>query len=145
MHYAVISLTANTLGSIALFLLFRSYGLMPHLGIAVATTLGGWLNAGLLFTTLVRRGHFIADVRLRRALPLIVFSSATMGVFLWFVSNGLGTTFGAATPSLERFAALCALVASGLAVYALALFVTGALDMRELRGFLRRRVPPGPV
>jgi len=145
MHYAVISLTANTLGSIALFLLFRSYGLMPHLGIAVATTLGGWLNAGLLFTTLVRRGHFIADVRLRRALPLIVFSSATMGVFLWFVSNGLGTTFGAATPSLERFAALCALVASGLAVYALAVFVTGALDMRELRGFLRRRVPPGPV
>ena len=145
MHYAVISLTANTLGSIALFLLFRSYGLMPHLGIAVATTLGGWLNAGLLFTTLVRRGHFFADARLRRALPLIVFSSATMGLFLWFVSNALGTTFGAATPSLERFAALCALVASGLAVYALALFVTGALDMRELRGFLRRRVPPGPV
>jgi len=145
MHYAVISLTANTLGSIALFLLFRSYGLMPHLGIAVATTLGGWLNAGLLFTTLVRRGHFFADARLRRALPLIVFSSAVMGLFLWFVSSALGTTFGAATPSLERFAALCALVASGLAVYALALFVTGALDMRELRGFLRRRVPPGPV
>jgi putative peptidoglycan lipid II flippase len=145
MHYAVISLTANTLGSIALFLLFRFYGLMPHLGIAVATTLGGWLNAGLLFTTLVRRGHFFADARLRRALPLIVLSSATMGLFLWFVSNALGTTFGAATPSLERFAALCALVASGLAVYALALFVTGALDMRELRGFLRRRVPPGPV
>ncbi|MCK5551112.1 MAG: murein biosynthesis integral membrane protein MurJ, partial [Hyphomicrobiaceae bacterium] len=57
MRYAVISLTANTLGSIALFFLFRSYGLMPHLGIAVATTLGGWLNAGLLFTTLLSRGH----------------------------------------------------------------------------------------
>ena len=39
---------ANTLGSIALFFLFRAYGLMPHLGIAVATTLGGWLNAWLL-------------------------------------------------------------------------------------------------
>ena len=46
MIYATISLTANTLGSIALFFLFRAYGMMPHLGIAVATTLGGWLNAG---------------------------------------------------------------------------------------------------
>ena len=60
----VSSLAVNTLGSIALFFLFRSR-LMPHLGIAVATTLGGWLNAGLLLATLVRRGHFVADARLR--------------------------------------------------------------------------------
>jgi putative peptidoglycan lipid II flippase len=145
MRYAVISLTANTLGSIALFFLFRSYGLMPHLGIAVATTLGGWLNAGLLFTTLLRRGYFQVDARLRRALPLFVLSSAAMGFFLWFVSSALGETFGAATPSLLRFAALAVLVASGLAVYVLAVFATGALDMRELRGFLGRRVPPGTV
>jgi putative peptidoglycan lipid II flippase len=145
MRYAVISLTANTLGSIALFFLFRSYGLMPHLGIAVATTLGGWLNAGLLFTTLVRRGHFHADARLRHALPLIVLSSVAMGLFLWFVSSALGETFGAATPSLVRFAALAALVGSGLAVYALVVFATGALDMHELRGFLSRRAPPGPI
>ncbi len=145
MRYAVISLTANTLGSIALFFLFRSYGLMPHLGIAVATTLGGWLNAGLLFTTLVRRGHFHADARVRRALPLIVLSSAAMGLFLWFVSSALGETFGAATPSLARFAALAALVGSGFAVYALAVFATGALNLRELRGFLGRRSPPGPI
>ena len=64
MRYAVVSLTANTLGSIALFFLFRRLGLMPHLGIAVATTLGGWLNAGLLYATLVRRGDFVADARL---------------------------------------------------------------------------------
>ena len=145
MQYAVISLTANTLGSIALFFLFRSYGLMPHLGIAVATTLGGWLNAGLLFTTLVKRGHFLADERLRRALPLIVLSSAVMGLYLWVVSDAFGATFGAASPSLVRFAALTVLVTSGLAVYALAVFATGALNMRELRGFLSRRVPPGPV
>ena len=45
MRYAVISLTANTVGSVALFWLFGWLGYMPHLGIAVATTLGGWLNA----------------------------------------------------------------------------------------------------
>ena len=145
MRYAVISLSANTLGSIALFFLFRSYGLMPHLGIAVATTLGGWLNAGLLFTTLVRRGHFHADARLRRALPLIVLSSVAMGLYLWFASDTFGDTFGAATHSLVRFAALAVLVTSGLAVYTLAVFATGALDMSQLRSFLRRRSPPGPM
>jgi putative peptidoglycan lipid II flippase len=118
---------------------------MPHLGIAVATTLGGWLNAGLLFTTLVRRGHFRADARLRRALPLIVLSSAAMGLYLWLASDTFGEIFGATTPSLVRFAALGALVTSGLAVYALAVFATGALDMRQLRGFLGRRSPPGPM
>ena len=61
MSYAALSLTANTIGSIALFFLFRAMGLMPHLGIAVATTLGGWLNAGLLYATLVKRGYFVAD------------------------------------------------------------------------------------
>ena len=45
MRYATISLIANTLGSIALFFVFREMGYLPQLGIAVATTLGGWLNA----------------------------------------------------------------------------------------------------
>ena len=68
MRYATISLTANTVGSIALFFLFRWLGLMPHLGIAVATTLGGWLNAGLLYRTLAQRADFVPDARLKAAL-----------------------------------------------------------------------------
>src|SRR4029453_14225786 len=89
MRYAVMSLTANTLGSIALFFLFRRLGLMPHLGIAVATTLGGWLNAGLLYATLAKRGQFVADARLTRALRAIVISSAAMGAVVWLVSAWL--------------------------------------------------------
>ncbi|MCU0733808.1 MAG: murein biosynthesis integral membrane protein MurJ, partial [Hyphomonas sp.] len=41
MRYATISLTANTLGSIALFYLFRAWGWQPELGIAIATSAGG--------------------------------------------------------------------------------------------------------
>jgi putative peptidoglycan lipid II flippase len=145
MVYATISLVANTLGSIALFFLFRAYGLMPHLGIAVATTLGGWLNAGLLYATLAKRHYFIADERLRRTLPRILLSSAVMGAVLWLVVEALGASFGTATPPLQRVAALIALVASGVAVYGLAIFATGALDLRQLRGFLKRRAPPGPI
>ena len=60
---------------------------MPHLGIAVATTLGGWLNAGLLYATLAKRGIFVADARLQRALPRIVLASVIMGAVLWLVAD----------------------------------------------------------
>ncbi|MGJ0557693.1 murein biosynthesis integral membrane protein MurJ [Methylocystis sp.] len=145
MIYATVSLIANTLGSIALFFIFRAYGYMPHLGIAVATTLGGWLNAGLLFTTLVGRGYFVADPRLKRTLPRMLVASLLMGVVLWLVADLLGTSFSAPTPLLWRIAALAALVGSGLVVYALAVVATGALDTAQLRRFLKRRAPPGPI
>ena len=98
MIYASISLTANTLGSIALFFLFRAYGLMPHLGIAVATTLGGWLNAGLLYMTLAKQRHFIADKRLKRSLPRILLATLMMSIVLWLVAIALGSLFRAARP-----------------------------------------------
>jgi putative peptidoglycan lipid II flippase len=145
MIYATISLVANTLGSIALFFVFRSYGLMPHLGIAVATTLGGWLNAGLLYATLVKRGYFVADQRLQRTLPRMLAASLVMGIVLWLVADLLGSSFAAPTPMLIRIAALAALVSCGLVVYAVAVFATGALDMAQLRRFLKRRAPPGPI
>jgi putative peptidoglycan lipid II flippase len=146
MIYATISLTANTLGSIALFFLFRAYGMMPHLGIAVATTLGGWLNAGLLYTTLVKRGHFVADARLKRTLPRIIAASAAMGVVLLLLAEAIGARFGEPAPQLVRIAALAGLVGAGFATYVAAVFLTGAMDMAQLRRFLRRRAPPpGPI
>ncbi len=141
MHYAVISLTANTLGSIALFFLFRSMGLMPHLGIAVATTLGGWLNAGLLYATLVRRGYFVADERIRRTLPLMVLSSLAMGAALWGMAGLLEEHFADGSPVHVRIGALAALVAAGFAVYVVAALATGAVKAREFRSFLTRRHP----
>src|SRR4029453_3713970 len=95
MRYAVVGLTANTLGSIGLFFLFRSLGLMPHLGIAVATTLGGWLNAGLLYATLVKRGPFVAVARLGRALKFILVASLVMGIAVWAVAVQLQEWFAA--------------------------------------------------
>jgi len=144
MRYATISLTANTLGSVALFFLFRSLGLMPHLGIAVATTLGGWLNAGLLYATLVKRGQFVADARLERALPRIGIASIVMGVALWLVAGAVQPWFAAQSGFLERMSALAALVGVGLIVYAVAVLALGILDLRQLR-LTRRGQPPAAV
>ena len=110
---------------------------MPHLGIAVATTLGGWLNAGLLYATLVQRGHFVADARLKRALWLIVASSLVMGIGVWIAAVYLDGLFGAANV-LWRAWALGVLVAAGLVVYGAAILGSGAVELRQLRSILRR-------
>jgi putative peptidoglycan lipid II flippase len=138
MRYAVISLTANTLGSIALFFLFQSAGLMPHLGIAVATTLGGWLNAGLLYATLIRRGDLVLDTRLRSALRAILANSAVMGAVVWVVSAYLAGMF-VAPGIIARTVALAAVVGAGLLVYGVGTLALGAVEIRQLRTLLRRR------
>jgi len=138
MRYAAVSLTANTLGSIALFFLFRSIGWLPQLGIAVATTLGGWLNAGLLWTTLVRRGHFVMDRRMVRAFATILLSSVVMGAALVVVHHLLGPLFAAGQGFVAHMLALAMLVAAGLIVYALIVLATGTINLRQLRNLIRR-------
>ena len=67
-----------------------------------------------------------------------------------------GSLLGKLTPSCDadmqnvslywHFMALTVLVGAGFLAYAVAVFATGALDMRQLRSFLRRRTPPpGPL
>jgi putative peptidoglycan lipid II flippase len=138
MRYATFSLTANTAGSIALFFLFREIGLLPQLGIAVATTLGGWLNAGLLWATLSSRGHFESDARFRRSLAMIVLSSLVMAAVLWAVADGLAPWFNAGHPFYVRGLALAVLVGAGLLTYAVMILATGTLKIGQLSRLLSR-------
>ena len=141
MRYATLSLTLNTLGSIALFFAFRAWGLMPHLGIAVATTLGGWLNAALLHATLARTGQFASDARLRRALPRIVLASLAMSALLWMVAVLLAPSFARTGATLERALALLTLIGTGILAYGAAVFGLGAVQVRQLLPLLRRASP----
>jgi len=138
MIFAAVSLTLNTLGSVGLFFAFQTLGLMPHLGIALATTLGGWLNAVLLYATLRRRDHFVPDRQLIRALPLIVVSSVVMGLALWFAYGALAPFFDVSAGLVMRIAALAALVTVGLASYAAAVLATGVVSRSDLKRALRR-------
>lgn len=138
MRYAVASLTANTLGSIALFFLFRHWGMMPHLGIAVATTLGAWMNAAMLWLGLKRLDHFALDARARRSLPLIVVSSIVMGAALLIGAWLLAPWLAAGQGILVRALALAALIAAGMTIYFLTAHLTGAFRLGALKGAMRR-------
>jgi putative peptidoglycan lipid II flippase len=139
MRFTAWSLGVNTAGSVGLFLLFPRLGLSSHLGIAVATAAGAWLNVSLLYRELRRRDHFRADSRLRLALPMIALSSAVMALALVAGTNGLTDWLATGRPLLERSAALTALVAGGGAIYLAAALMTGALKPRMLANAMRGR------
>jgi putative peptidoglycan lipid II flippase len=71
----------------------------------------------------------------------MVLASLIMGCALWFMASALASWFDA-RGDLTRAAALAALVATGLIVYALIILISGAVELRQLRGYLQRARPP---
>ena len=55
---------------------------LAHVGVAMATSAAGWVNALLLIHILMRRGHFALDRRARRALPRIALAALGMGALV---------------------------------------------------------------
>jgi putative peptidoglycan lipid II flippase len=139
MRFTAWSFGVNTAGSIALFFLFPRLGLSPHLGIAVATAVGAWLNVGLLWRGLVRRGHFKADRRLTVALPMIVLASLVMGLALVAGTLWLAPWLAVGNALAVRGGALAALVAGGGAIYLGAALLTGALKVHMIGRLIGRR------
>jgi putative peptidoglycan lipid II flippase len=122
---AVTSLVANVV------LIVLLIGPLAHVGIALATALSNGLNAGLLAVGLARRELFRPDDRLRRRLPRIGAATLVLALVLWLLQAPLAT--------LPAILALAVLVATGGLVYLAAAHLSGATDLRELRGMLRRR------
>ena len=133
---AVLVMVVNAALAVVLMLALQRYG-MGHVGIALATSLTGWLNAVMLWRGLARRGQFSLDARLRRrALPILVAAVIMAGVLM--LGHGLLAPW--LTGALhERVVALAILVAAGSATYFVAAQLLGAVDLRELKSLLRPR------
>jgi putative peptidoglycan lipid II flippase len=132
MWFAGIGMVVNVVGALAL----RPF--CKHVGIALATTLAGWVNTGLLGIVLWRREHFSPDTRIFRKLVLILVASLLMGVILHFRPVGLKDwLFGPALPI--RAAALAALLLVGMASFGLFAQVTAASNLIGHVKSLKRR------
>ena len=115
---------------------------LGHVGIALATALAAWVNAGLLAGWLQRHGALEVDDRLRRRLPRLVVAAAAMGLGLLGGRTVLAPWFDATLP--VQVCGLALLVGGGAALYFGVGQALGAFDWRELRSaFRRRRDPPG--
>lgn len=127
---AVVCLITNVVLNLILM------GPMLHVGIALASSLSSWLNAGLLAAGLYRRGHLAPDRRLRRRVPRMVLAAAAMALALWGAATLLAPWLAGGLAL--KIVALLALVALGLCVFALAAQLTGAARLGEMARMMRR-------
>jgi putative peptidoglycan lipid II flippase len=121
------------LGCLAANLVFvlTLMGPLAHVGIALATALSAWLNAGLLAWLLHREGLLQPDRRLKQRLPRIFGVALAMAAGLWLAQDWLSP--------LPPLLALAALVAAGGGGFLVLARLAGAFDPGELRATLRRR------
>lgn len=112
-------------------------GPLAQVGLAVATSVGAWVNAGLLAWLLYRRGLFRADVRLIRNLPRMALAAAAMAGALWLAAARLAPWLDS-LHAVERLGGLSLLALAGLAVYGVAALALGLVRRSDL-GRLRRR------
>ena len=125
MIFAGIGMGANVGLSLILFVILGA------VGIAIATTISGWLHVALLAGTLKSRGEFALDATFRRRCPRICIASLAMGGVVWVMAHILNDWF---TPENElmQVAALAFLVGIGLAVYALTAQALGAVELKPM-------------
>ena len=78
MIFAAISVVVNV--SLAITLFQR----MGPSGIAIAEITAGWVNAALLFATLVKRGHWGNDIPLLTRIPRLLIAAGVMAIGIHF-------------------------------------------------------------
>lgn len=125
---------AQTLVNVGLSLaLFPSMGFV---GIAIATTLGAWVNGGLLGWRLWTQDIYRPDGRLLSRLPRIALASAGMGLALWGGMALLGDIFDQGL--IMQALGLAGLVAGGGAVYGALAILTRAATLADVAAIATR-------
>ncbi|MEJ8475015.1 murein biosynthesis integral membrane protein MurJ [Roseibium algae] len=132
MWFAAIGMAVNVALSLALF------PFLQHVGIAVASTIAGWINTGLLVIVLWRRGHFQPDMSVVRKILLILGASVMMGVVLHYASIGLESWISASN-LLSRIVGLGGLVLIGMAAFGVFAQLSGGSDLIAHAKALKRR------
>jgi hypothetical protein len=136
MWFAMTSVAINIAGALALF------PFISYVGVALATSAAGWINALLLAITLSNRGDFALDARMRKALPRIIAASLIMGGVLLGLMQVCAPVFDASVNLLLRLLMLGVLVATGACVYFAIAWWSGALDLAALKASFSRKQAP---
>ena len=119
---ALIAIAANT--ALAIAFAFP----LAHVGVALATAIAAWGNAGMMLRLLLRRGYYAPDARLKRRLPRIIVASAVMTAVLYGLTS--------VVPG-GRIVALAILIVAGGAAFAVTALACGAAELKDMRRFVR--------
>jgi putative peptidoglycan lipid II flippase len=111
---------------------------LAQVGLAVATSIGAWLNFVLVAWFAARAGHFAIGPRLRSSAARMAAAGCVLAVVLWLAHGGVERLWPAGA-TLRDEKALAALALVGGITYAA---VLALLFAKQWRAALRRASPP---
>lgn len=91
-------------------------GPLAQVGLALATSIGAWINLGLVVLFAIRAGHIRFDARLRQSAIKLGGAGLVMAVVLWFAAPFFARLF--AGTALHDIVTLGVLAALGGTIYA---------------------------
>ena len=110
---------------------------MQYVGLALSTSIAGWVNAVALGYHLHKRGLFVADTLLKHRLKGMVIGSVVMGAVLALVNHFVLDYFHATL--IIKIMTLSLLIGSGLTAYLTALFGLRVLNVQEIKGYFKQK------
>jgi putative peptidoglycan lipid II flippase len=95
---------------------------LAQAGLALATSIGAWLNFALVAWFAARQGHLAIGPRLRASGARLAAAGCLLAIVLWLATGGIGRVWPTAAP-MRDVATLAALAALGAIVYGGALAI----------------------
>ncbi len=141
MQFAVTSVIVNTVLGAGLYFALPLVNIDGVIGLGIATSTAGWLNVIMLSSTLAREGTYRLSGAALARLARLAAACAIMAAFV--------AVCAIQYPLLQHLlwrkeVAVLVVAAAAFAIYALAAFALGAVNLRDLRSALRRdAAPPG--
>jgi len=129
-RFAVVALVINTVLNIILIQYFA------HVGLAAATAIAAWINAGMLYFGLRKRGHLTLLSATKVRIAKCAIASAVMGYGVWMLASELAPYF--INDGWMRIFALTGLVLTGGVIYLVMAGLMRTLSKTEIKAFIRR-------
>lgn len=112
-------------------------GSMAHVGLALATSIAGWVNVVAMAWILKKRGFLVPDAVLRFRLMRIVAASSAMGLILLVFSAICAPLFDLGTPF--RVGGLTLLIVGGMTCYGFLILSLKVISLDEFKALFRRK------
>jgi putative peptidoglycan lipid II flippase len=131
-RFGIYAMVSNMLLNIAFVVPMAMAGIKgPHAGLALATGLAAFINAGLLFRQLRRDGVYQAEPGWGSFTLRILLANGAMVAFLWLVNDGALEWLS--RHAMERAMHLGGLIAGAAVIYIAVLLLLG-IRPRQLLG-----------
>ena len=110
---------------------------IAHVGLAVATSVAGWLNAILMGLSLSKRGAYHPSPVVFATIGKLITSALVMVVVLELIGMSLNAMFSVPNITMQAIA-LMGLVGAGILSYFATVIATGAITPHQVRQMLRK-------